>query len=88
MICFDLLHKDFNTITTNFLKVSYKIINQIQSILQSKKGKNICKQATKGGISDLTMAFKDKSTRTGKAISEISIITAISLATFKGTAYY
>lgn len=43
---------------TSFLEIGNKIIDEIQSILQSKKVKNISKHIT-GGIKDLAIVFKD-----------------------------
>lgn len=59
MITFDSLYEDFNTTIASLLETGDKIINQIQSIHQSKKVKNLSKQAI-GDTGDLAMAFKDK----------------------------
>lgn len=54
-----MLYKDFDTTTASLLKTGDKIIDQIQSIFQLKKGKNLSKQATRG-TGNLAMAFRDK----------------------------
>lgn len=56
---FDLLHKDFDTTTTSILETGDKTINQISSILQSKKANNFNKQII-GGIDNLAIAFRIK----------------------------
>ena len=43
VIALDSLYDNFNTTTANLLEVGNKTIDQIQSILQSKKAKNISK---------------------------------------------
>lgn len=53
------LHSDFDTTIASLLETSYKMIDQIQSILQSKKAKNLSKQAIKD-MSDLAIVFRDK----------------------------
>lgn len=58
MIVLDLLYNDFDIITTSLLESKDKIINQIQSILQLRKAKNINKRITKA-IGDLAIVFKD-----------------------------
>lgn len=55
VIILDTLNNNFDTISTSLLKSGN---NQIQSILQSKKAKNISKQATRV-TKDLAMTFKD-----------------------------
>lgn len=60
VIAFDSLHKDFDTTIASLLEVCNKIINQIQSILQSKETENISKQAIGRGISNLSLSFRDK----------------------------
>ena len=52
--------------TASLLKSGDKIIDQIQSILQSKKAKNINKQAIRV-IEDLVMAFRDSNDSKKKA---------------------
>lgn len=59
MIILDSLHKNFNNITLSLLKIGNKTINKIQSILQSKKYRNISKQITGRGIDNHAIAFKD-----------------------------
>lgn len=54
----DTLYNDFNIMTASLLESGDKIIDQIKSILQSKKAKNISKQTIKV-IRDLAIAFKD-----------------------------
>lgn len=56
VIVLDCLHKDFNIRTTSLLKTNNKTIDQIQSILQLKKAKNLGKQAIEA-TGDLVMAF-------------------------------
>lgn len=58
MIVLDLLYNDFDIITTSLLESKDKIINQIQSILQLRKAKNINKRTTKA-IGNLAIVFKD-----------------------------
>lgn len=58
VIVLDTLHDNFNITTTSLLESRDKIIDQIQSILQSKKAKIISKQAI-GMTRYLVMAFKD-----------------------------
>lgn len=69
VITLDSLYEDFDTTTTNLLEAGGNIINQIQSILKSKKGKNISKQAIGGGIGDCAMIFREKNAPKGKANS-------------------
>ncbi len=58
-ITLDYLHEDFDTTTASLLETGDKMIDEIQSILQSKEAKNLSKQAT-GDTGDLAMAFRDK----------------------------
>lgn len=58
VIILNTLHNDFDITTTNLLKSGNKTIDQIQSILQSKKVKNINKQII-GIFRDLIMAFRN-----------------------------
>lgn len=58
IIVFDSLQKDFDIITANLLESNDKMIDQIQSILQFKKAKNINKQSM-GDIKNLAITFKD-----------------------------
>lgn len=44
--------------TTSLLEIENKIIDQIQSMLQLKKAKNICKCITRA-IEDLIILYKD-----------------------------
>lgn len=60
VIALDSLHEDFDTTTASLLETGDKIIDQIQSILQSKEAKNPSKRAT-GVTGDFAMAFRDKS---------------------------
>lgn len=60
VIALDSLHEDFDTTTASLLEAGDKMIDQIQSILQSKEAKNISKRATGGGTGDLAMAFRDR----------------------------
>ena len=53
----------------SLLKSENKIINQIQSILQSKKAKSISKQAIRV-VKNLAMAFKDNSDPNKKVYSD------------------
>lgn len=59
VIALNTLHQNFNTIMVSFLKTKNKTIDKIQSILQSKKAKNISKHAIKV-TKNLVMAFKDR----------------------------
>ena len=52
------LHNDFETTTTSLLEIGDKLIDKIQSILQSKKAKNISKCTTKG-TGKLAMTFRN-----------------------------
>lgn len=70
VITLNKLNKDFDTTTASPLETGNKTIDQIQSILQSKKAKNICKQAT-GDIETLAMSFRDKAASKQKANSNI-----------------
>lgn len=58
IIALDSLYNDFNIINVNLLKIKNEIINQIQSMLQLKKAKNISKQTIKV-VKDLIIAFKN-----------------------------
>lgn len=58
IIALDLLYNNFNITTTSLLKFRDKTINQIQSILQSRKAKNISKYTIKA-MEDLVIVFKD-----------------------------
>lgn len=58
MIVLDLLNDNFDTIITSLLESRNKTINQIQSILQLRKTKNISKCITRA-TRDLEMAFKN-----------------------------
>lgn len=58
VIALDTLYDNFETIKTSLPESRDKTINQIQSILQLKKAKNISKQVTTA-TSDLIMALKD-----------------------------
>ena len=69
VIPLNLLCKDFDTITASILETGHKTINQIESIFQSKKAKNLSKQAT-GGTENLAIAFKNKSRPKKKANSD------------------
>lgn len=60
VIAFNSLYKDVDITTASLLETDNKTIDQIQSILQSKKDKNVSKWATWKGTSNLTMTFKDK----------------------------
>lgn len=58
VIALDTLHNNFDMTTTSLLKTGDKTIDQIESILQLKKAKNIRKQTT-GAVKNLTMLYKD-----------------------------
>lgn len=60
MIILNFLYKNFDTIIANFLQRSDKIIDQIQSIFQSKEVKYIIKQVTDNGIGNFAIPFKNK----------------------------
>lgn len=59
IIAFDLLYEDFDITIAGLLEMDNKTIDQIQSILQLKKVKNLSKQAI-GSTSNLAIAFRDK----------------------------
>ena len=59
VIALDSLHKDFDTTIASLLETGDKMIDQIQSILQSKKAKNISKRAIGESIGNLGMAFRN-----------------------------
>lgn len=59
VIALDLLYQDFDPTITSLLETNEKSIYKIQSILQSKKAKNLSKQAIEV-VANLAMAFKDK----------------------------
>lgn len=59
MIALDSLHKNFDTTIVSLLEASDKMIDQIQSILQSKKVKIISKQIIRGGTGNLVIVFRD-----------------------------
>lgn len=44
----------------SLLETSNMTVDQIQSIIQFKKIKNISKQVTEGGIGNFVMAFREK----------------------------
>ena len=69
VIALDSLHEDFDTTTVSLLETGDKTIDQIQSILQSKKTKNISKRATGEGIGNLAMAFRNNKAPKRKANS-------------------
>lgn len=56
IIALESLHKNFNIITTSLLKIGNKTIHQIQSILLSKKAKNLNKQIIKS-VGNQAMTF-------------------------------
>lgn len=60
MIAIDSLYDNFDMTNSSLLEANDKIIDQIQSILQSKETKNISKQVTEG-TGDLAMVFRDSS---------------------------
>lgn len=60
MIVLDSLYKNFNTTIASFLEIEDKMIEQIESILQSENANNISKQAIRGGASNLVMTFRNK----------------------------
>lgn len=57
VIALDILHDDFDTTIASLLETGNKIIDQIQSILQSKKVKNISKQTTRV-VENLAISYK------------------------------
>lgn len=69
LIVLDSLHKDFNTTIASLLEAGNKTINQIQSILHSKKVRNFSKRATRD-TRDLAMAFRNKKRPKRKANSD------------------
>ena len=58
VIALVILHNNFDTTTASLLKSGDKIINYIQSILQSNEAKYFSKRAS-GVTRDLAMAFRD-----------------------------
>lgn len=58
VIALNSLHKDFDTTTASLIETDDKMIDEIQSILQSKEAKNISKQVI-GNKGDLAMVFRD-----------------------------
>lgn len=58
IINFNILYANFNITITSFLETDNKTVNKIQSILQSKKTKNINRQANKK-IIKLAITFKN-----------------------------
>lgn len=68
VIAVDLLYNNFDTITASLLKTRDKLINKIQSILQSKKVKNISKCITER-TEELAMAFKNNNNPKQKAFN-------------------
>ena len=63
------LQKNFDTTIVSLLDTENKSIDQIQSILQSEKAKNISKRVTRKGIFNLVMAFKNNNTSKRKTNS-------------------
>lgn len=53
------LYEDFDTTTTSLLEIGDQTINEVQSILQLKKAKNLNKRAI-GATRDLAMVFRDR----------------------------
>lgn len=89
LINLDSLHKEFNTTTTILLETNNKIIDQIQSILQSKKVIiKISKQTTGDNIDNVVIVFRNKSILKKKQTVTMSAKTTISLATLEKTAHY
>lgn len=58
VIALGTLYNNFDMTTTSLLEIENKIIDQIQSILQLEKAKNICK-CTTWAIGDLVILYKD-----------------------------
>ena len=54
-----MLHKNFDNTITSLLEMGDKTIDQIQSILKSKKAKNLSKQVTRV-TNNLVMTLRDK----------------------------
>lgn len=77
VITFNSLHSDFDATIASLLETSNKMIDQIKSILQSKKAKNLSKQAIKD-MSDLTIVFKDKRLKKRQIVTtNITIVTSL-----------
>lgn len=57
-IVLNFLYNNFDTTTTSLLEIGNKTIDKIQSILQSKKAKNLSKRATKA-TGNLAIVFRD-----------------------------
>lgn len=87
MIAFNSLYKNFDPIIINLLEMDNKIIDQIQTILQFKKVKNINKQATEA-ISNQIIIFRNKNVSIKKQTAIISITTAINLVIIRKTAFF
>lgn len=87
MIAFNSLYKNFDPIIINLLEMGNKIIDQIQTILQFKKVKNINKQATEA-ISNQIIIFRNKNVSIKKQTAIISITTAINLVIIRKTAFF
>lgn len=68
VIVLNSLHNNFDITIISLLETKDKSIDKIQSILQSKKAKNISKRTTKG-TKKLAMAFKDNNGPKRKALS-------------------
>lgn len=60
VIALNSLHENFDTTIASFLETGDKTIDQIQSILQFKKVKNISKQGIIRGASNFAIAFRAK----------------------------
>lgn len=58
VIALNILYNNFDLITANLIKTGDKSIEQIQSILQLKKAKNINKQFMEA-VAEIAMAFRD-----------------------------
>lgn len=70
VLALNFLYQDFDTTTVSLLETNDKTIDKIQSILQSKKVKNLSKQTIRN-TGKLAKAFKDKDTpNKRKAINE------------------
>lgn len=59
VIIFNSLYKNFDITIANLLKIDNKIIIKIQSIIQSKKIKNLSKQVI-GSVGNLVIIFQRK----------------------------
>lgn len=70
VISLDTLDDNFDITTTSLLEIGNMIIDQIQSILQSKEAKNLSKQSIRA-VRDIAMTFRDNYSRKKKGITKV-----------------